>query len=132
MLKVLALFKRPFSSKMVGYEFESLFSEGSSISFPKINREHVVYGRAWRPDELRLKSFENLHRLWWVMIKERNKLATMHLEHRKFNISWPLRHCEFKVSSLIILNIGKIVHGSDKDRPDRKTEGILRKPKYCR
>ena len=38
--------------------------------------EELAHGRAWTYAELSYKSFEDLHALYWVCIKERNRIAT--------------------------------------------------------
>ncbi|KAJ6785506.1 hypothetical protein PWT90_04318 [Aphanocladium album] len=54
--------------------------------FPEPNKlmwtpaETEKHGRAWTVEELRRKSWEDLHALWWTCCRERNMLATSKAE----------------------------------------------------
>lgn len=57
----------------------------------------LIIGRAWKSDELRCKSFEDLHKLWFVLIKELNLLSTQRQEARRLSQRWFGQHRVIKV-----------------------------------
>ncbi|PSS02125.1 mitochondrial 39-S ribosomal protein L47 (MRP-L47)-domain-containing protein [Coniella lustricola] len=60
--------------------WDFFYSRDKPINTPA---EEVAHGRAWNVEELRRKSWEDLHRLWWVCCKERNRIATANIERKK-------------------------------------------------
>jgi hypothetical protein len=44
--------------------------------FKADTRQYLSTGRSWRAEELRLKSHDDLHKLWYVLLKEKNKLKS--------------------------------------------------------
>ncbi|KAH8104582.1 MRP-L47-domain-containing protein [Cristinia sonorae] len=49
--------------------------------------EPMTTSRAWTAAELRRKSFKDLHTLWYVLVRERNLLATQREEGRRLQIN---------------------------------------------
>ncbi|KAL7269660.1 54S ribosomal protein L4 mitochondrial [Rhizina undulata] len=56
------------------------FHKKKALPTPEEDHQH---GRAWTVEELRHKSWEDLHKLWWVCAKELNIMATQELERKR-------------------------------------------------
>ncbi|XP_065583567.1 large ribosomal subunit protein uL29m-like, partial [Artemia franciscana] len=62
----------------------SLFGFLEFFDDPKnFGAQEVKVGRSWKVDELRLKSNVDLHKLWYILLKERNMLLTMEHAHKE-------------------------------------------------
>ncbi|KAH7550425.1 hypothetical protein JRO89_XS13G0189500 [Xanthoceras sorbifolium] len=48
-----------------------------------------VYGRSWKACELRLKSWDDLQKLWFVLLKEKNMLMTQRQMLHAQNLRFP-------------------------------------------
>ncbi|EPY49961.1 ribosomal protein subunit L4 [Schizosaccharomyces cryophilus OY26] len=51
--------------------------------------EESKYGRSWTAEELRWKSFDDLHGLWYNCLRERNLLLTQATEMKRLLINVP-------------------------------------------
>ncbi|WOL06109.1 39S ribosomal protein L47, mitochondrial-like [Canna indica] len=49
----------------------------------------VIYGRSWKASELRLKSWDDLQKLWYVLLKEKNMLMTQRQMLNAQNLRFP-------------------------------------------
>jgi len=61
------------------------FSDKKLLMTPEQTKAH---GRSWTVEELRAKSWDDLHKLWWVSVKERNRIATSIYSRRHHKIGF--------------------------------------------
>jgi large subunit ribosomal protein L47 len=45
-------------------------------------------GRSWTVGELRSRDFDTLHQLWWICVKDRNRLATEKIERKRLEAGY--------------------------------------------
>lgn len=74
------VYKKDIHTTTANYDLMEFFD--SKKNWGETN---IRVGRAWKLDELRIKSNTDLHKLWYVLLKERNMLYTME-EECKTNI----------------------------------------------
>lgn len=97
-------FTRLFRASPLQRGLEEFYDTKSHL---RVN-ENPVAGRAWEASELRRKSFTDLHKLWYVLLKERNALLTESTRARRFNmrIKYPQRKTAVRKSMGRIKQVG--------------------------
>lgn len=65
--------------------FEPFAAQRELVGFPK----QIPYGRPWFARELRMKSFEDLHKLHFSLLQERNKLLSEKVRRRNLGLVLP-------------------------------------------
>ncbi|KAL0277153.1 UNVERIFIED_CONTAM: hypothetical protein PYX00_004528 [Menopon gallinae] len=75
--------------------------------------QRVKIGRAWKLDELRIKSNSDLHKLWFVLLKEKNMLLTMEQIYKERHKPMPSPERIYKVNESM-QNIEKVVRERNK------------------
>ena len=61
--------------------------------------ERNISGRSWSVSDLRQKSDVDLHKLWYVLLKERNMLATLRWSARRLRVEMPAQERVRKVQT---------------------------------
>lgn len=84
-----------------------------------MQRMQAHVGRQWTVRELRRKSFDDLHKLWWVLYKEKNMLLTEKYLCERNNLKFPqpFRYIKVKRSMKairVVLNERKLERKSEK------------------
>ena len=75
--------KKPLSTPEEDYAHGTILLRHQEFT----EADYLLPGRAWTADELAQKSWEDLHSLWWMCCKERNRLATEAHERKRLGLT---------------------------------------------
>ena len=86
-----------FSTSQSQFSLMEFFDDEKNWTEPK-----VTHGRPWHVGDLRLKSNVQLHKLWYVLHKERNMLLTMEAAFKNESQPFPSPERITKVNDLFL------------------------------
>ena len=79
--------KNKYSNKFHSSAFVLGINDFKDIKLGE-NERSIRSGRAWHASDLRRKSFDDLHKLWYVLYKERNVMLTLREKYRAVDRSF--------------------------------------------
>jgi large subunit ribosomal protein L47 len=68
-----------------------------------------LVGRGWKASELRLKSWDDLHKLWYVLLKEKNMLMSQRQMLASESMRFPNPE---RISKVYLLPQANAIHSS--------------------
>ncbi|KAL6155244.1 54S ribosomal protein L4 mitochondrial [Exserohilum turcicum] len=78
----------PVKHKVTGTPDHGLWGFFKNQQLLQTPLDEQRHGRAWTVGELRTRDWDALHQLWWICVKERNRLATEKIERKRLNAGY--------------------------------------------
>ncbi|KAH4928988.1 54S ribosomal protein MRPL4 [Parastagonospora nodorum] len=78
----------PITEKVTGTPDHGLWDFFKDKKLMQTPVDESRHGRAWTVGELRNQDWDALHQLWWVCVKERNRLATEKIERARLDAGY--------------------------------------------
>lgn len=73
--------------------------------------EMHAHGRGWTLQELRSKSWDDLHRLWWLCVKDVNRVRTNEAERIRLEAGYGEYEAQARLEEVCVGKLKDILHG---------------------
>lgn len=85
--------------------YEFFYEKDKALLLPEDESKH---GRSWTVEELRQKSWDDLHRLWWTCVKERNRIATASRERTRLKLKTGGEESQARMQAVCIMRLSSM------------------------